>query len=182
MEKFTYKMGVITREVDISKEMITYKNQAIPSSQITGIGVVIMGNKNTLLARGVGVGVGGLVGGLIAGGIAGAMEKKEEVKEHPELLKELNLPPNSLGRVVVAYQEGSTAKKKSIEIPINTSLPECQNMIASLKNAFSGKFVGVDGPGTMYKTLGVMNKELAMAGWVIGGFFLFVILIMIFTN
>ncbi|MEK7672577.1 MAG: hypothetical protein AAB373_01700 [Patescibacteria group bacterium] len=154
MEKFKYKVGFREHEVDISKEMITYKETNIPSGLITGIAVSIDSRRGSVSGRPI----GGLAGQALSKTFIGKLFSGLTGKDLSADDDGLNLPVAAAGQLVIAHQNSPTEKNQALRIQIYTEDQECRRMIKTVKDLFPNKFVGVGDRLTTNKLLGISNK------------------------
>lgn len=150
MEKFEYRAGILTQTVEISKEMIVWKNKQIPSNQITGFGI---GSIN-VGRMAVGNVLGGAVGMAIANGGSSALDKNANLKEL-----------SGLCQLVIAYKETMdvNAPVKKIQIPLNLKDENCIKMLEKLKTDYSGRYVGAGSLNQLISELKISQKGLLLA-------------------
>ena len=154
MEKFKYKVGFKSHEVDVSKEMITYKETNIPAALITGIALSIDSKRGSVSGKPIGGPVGEALSKTLIGKIFSSLSGKNLAAEDDGL----NLPVAAAGQLVIAHQNSPTEKKQALRIQIYTEDPECRRMIKKVKDLFPNKFVGVGNRLETNKLLGISNK------------------------
>ncbi len=147
MEQFQYRAGILTQTVELSKEMIVWKNKQIPSNQITGFGI---GSIN-VGRMAVGNVLGGAVGMAIANSGSSALDKNANLKEL-----------SGICQLVVAYKEGmdSEAPVKKIQIPLNLKDENCIKMLEKLKVDYPNKYVGAGNLNQLISELKISQKVL----------------------
>lgn len=150
MEKFEYRAGILTQTVEISKEMIVWKNKQIPSNQITGFGI---GSIN-VGRMAVGNVLGGAVGMAIANSGSSALDKNANLKEL-----------SGLCQLVIAYKEGMDEKApiKKIQIPLSLKDENCIKMLEKLKTDYSSKYVGAGSLNQLISELKISQKAVFIA-------------------
>lgn len=144
MEKFTYKVTFFTHEIDVSREVITYKGKTIPGNFITGIGFAL-------------VKIGQAVAGQLLGGIIGATIAKKGFEMGDKLDKNLANLPDTFGQMIITYSENGNSQKV-IRIPISTSDENCKKMMEAVVKIFNSKFVGFGGQPIVEKELKISHK------------------------
>lgn len=144
MEKFTYKVAFFTHEVEIGKEIISYKGKTIPGNFVTGIGFTF-------------VKVGEVVAGQLIGGMLGAAIAQKGFGAGKELDKNLTNLPNTFGQMIITYcEDGKT--QKVMRIPISVSDANCKKMLEAIVKTFDSKFVGFGGQPVVEKALKISHK------------------------
>lgn len=144
MAKYSYKVGFFTQEVDIAKEMISYKGKTIPGQAVTGIGFVFI----KIGYAAVGGALGGVVGSMIANkGFSTAEVEKDMTK----------LPENAMGHMIITYSDG-TPKQQVIRIPVSTKDENAKNMLRDVADLFKDRFVGFGLQAVIEKELKVSQK------------------------
>lgn len=147
MEKFQYRAGILTQTVEISKEMIVWKNKQIPSIQITGFGI---GSIN-VGRMAVGNILGGAVGMAIANSGSSALDKNANLKEL-----------SGMCQLVIAYKEGmdENAPIKKIQIPLNLKDENCIKMLEKLKTDYQNKYIGAGSLNQVISELKISQKAI----------------------
>jgi len=143
MEKFTYKVALFTQEVEVGKEMITYKGKNIPGSTITGIGISLVKVSSVITSQ-----LFGVIGGMFA-----------NKSYDPSILnKDISImPEGAMGQVIITYCEDGQ-KQKVIRISASTGDENCIKMLQYLVATFPDKFVGFGGQPVVEKALKISQK------------------------
>ncbi|MFA7686148.1 MAG: hypothetical protein WCX95_05125 [Candidatus Gracilibacteria bacterium] len=144
MEKFTYKVAFFTHEIDVSKELITYRGKNIPGNSITGIGFAFVKAGQAI--------AGGLLGGIIGTTIA-----NKAFEMGGNLDKNLANLPNTFGQMIITYCEDGSSQKV-LRVPISAGDENCKKMMEAVVKIFSEKFVGFGGQPIVEKELKISHK------------------------
>lgn len=147
MQQYEYKCGFIKIKVEVSKEMITYRNKNIPANQIMGVGIGYMPTGRVA----VGSAMGGVVGYAIAHG------GKKKGLDPSMKLKDI---PTHHGNLVIAYQENPENKVKGLNIPINTKEEMCVKMLEEVISVSGNKYKGIGPVNSVAGALGISQKGL----------------------
>ncbi len=144
MAKHTYKVAFFTHEVDVAREMISYKGKTVPGQSVTGVGFSF-----------IKVGYAA-VGGAI-GGIAGSFIANKGLTSG-EIIKDVSqIPEKCMGQLVVTYNN-EEQKQKVLRVPISTSDQACKAMLLDIANNFKEKFVGFGPQALIEKELNISQK------------------------
>ncbi|MBI5754011.1 hypothetical protein HZA40_02605 [Candidatus Peregrinibacteria bacterium] len=170
MANFNYKQAFIHVNIDVTKEMISYKEKTIPSHCVIGIGLGF-----TDIAK---VAVGQALGGLIGGAIA-----QSGYNKGGSLNKKLSeIPKSNFAQMIITYNEegerttrartseasgSATAersepinkddKQKVMRVPLNTNDETCVKMIEAVAKEYHDKFIGFGGLPVVEKTLNISH-------------------------
>lgn len=147
MQQYEYKCGFIKAKVEVSKEMIIYRNKSIPANQITGVGIGYMPTGR--------MAVGSAIGGIAGYAIAHSGKKKG--LDSSMKLKDI---PASHGNLVIAYQENPQSKVKGLNIPINTKEEMCIKMLEEVISVSGSKYKGIGPVSSVAGALGISQKGL----------------------
>ncbi len=139
MTNFNYKQVFVNVNIDITKEMISYKGKTIPSQDIIGIGLGF-----TDIAK---VAVGQALGGMIGGAIAA-----NGYNGKPILNKNLSeMPKSRFAQMMITYNKDG--KQKFIRVPLTTMDETCIKMVHEAVKIYPSKFVGFGSLKTVEKEL-----------------------------
>jgi|GEM_PF-1720238 len=143
MEKFTYKVTLFTHEVEVCKEMISYKGKTIPGNLITGIGFSF-------------VKVGQVIAGQLLGGVVGAAISQKGFSAGG-LDKDITNLPDAFGQMIITYSEDGKSQKV-LRIPVSSGDENCKRMLTTVASIFQDRFVGFGGQAFVEKELKISQK------------------------
>jgi len=141
MPNFDYKQAFAHVNIDITREMISFKGKTIPAQDVKGIGLGF-----TDIAKvAVGQALGGLIGGAIAAkGYSGGKGLNKNLNE---------MPKSRFAQMIVTYNKDG--KQKFIRVPLNTNDETCVKMIHEIAKVYADKFIGFGGLPTVQNELKV---------------------------
>lgn len=148
MAKFSYKQGFSNVEIDIAREMISFKGKTIPAREVVGIGLGF-----TDIAKvAIGQALGGIIGTLIA---------QKGYSGSPVISKNLaEMPKSRFAQMIITYNEDD--KQKFIRVPLNTTDDICMKMIHAVAKEYPSKFIGFGSLVRIQSELKISSKATLM--------------------
>ena len=147
MANFDYKQAFAHVNLDVTKEMISFKGKTIPGQDIVGVG---LGFTN-IAKLAIGQAVGGAVGGMISANNYNASPLKKDLSE---------IPKTRFAQMIITYNKDG--KQKFIRVPLNTMDETCVKMIHEIAKVYAPKFIGFGNLPTVEKELKVSEVWLAL--------------------
>lgn len=155
MAKFSYKQSFSSVEIDITKEMISFKGKTIPAQNVTGIGLGFTE-------------MGKVVAGQVLGGLIGGFIAKKGYEAGNKLNKKISeIPKSRFGHMIITYNEDGN--QKVMRIAINTTDENCLKMIETVAKEYHTKFIGFGGLPIVEKTLNIKHTAIIIVTVVIIG-------------